>query len=256
MQIRQEGTRRVKLLPRAPRHNNKLTIKTLFHDDVIKWKHFPRYWPFVLGIHRSPLTKASKAELWCFLLSAPETNETPGWFETPSRSLWRHCNVPFDPAGNEVRIIILYNWVRITAAGPLFTKRKDVLPQDLGKSRSREIHVWTLQSLWNLTGTSAATLSRCLSNFRAIRKFNTQSSGLETPRDFTVSEGWIDPCHRWGRVSYSGCDIPRLRFHKTMPFDPLWFFNSYEILWPKYTPNSSLWILIMISFKHSSRVSH
>ena len=22
------------------------------HDDVIKWKHFPRYWPFVWGIHR------------------------------------------------------------------------------------------------------------------------------------------------------------------------------------------------------------
>ena len=25
------------------------------HDDVIKWKHFPRYWPFVRGIHRSRL---------------------------------------------------------------------------------------------------------------------------------------------------------------------------------------------------------
>ena len=40
------------------------------HDDVIKWKHFPRYWPFVRGIHRSrwiPRTKASDAELWCFL---------------------------------------------------------------------------------------------------------------------------------------------------------------------------------------------
>ena len=23
------------------------------HDDVIKWKHFPRYWPFVRGIHGS-----------------------------------------------------------------------------------------------------------------------------------------------------------------------------------------------------------
>ena len=22
------------------------------HDDVIKWKHFPRYWPIVRGIHR------------------------------------------------------------------------------------------------------------------------------------------------------------------------------------------------------------
>ena len=39
------------------------------HDDVIKWKHFPRNWPFVRGIHRSiPRTKASDAELWCFLI--------------------------------------------------------------------------------------------------------------------------------------------------------------------------------------------
>ena len=30
-------------------------IKTnfwLFHYDVIKWKYFPRYWPFVRGIRR------------------------------------------------------------------------------------------------------------------------------------------------------------------------------------------------------------
>ena len=25
------------------------------HDGVIKWKHFPRCWPFVCGIHRSPV---------------------------------------------------------------------------------------------------------------------------------------------------------------------------------------------------------
>ena len=25
------------------------------HDDVIKWKRFPRYCPFVRGIHRSPV---------------------------------------------------------------------------------------------------------------------------------------------------------------------------------------------------------
>ena len=25
------------------------------HDDVIKWKHFQRYWPLVRGIHRSPV---------------------------------------------------------------------------------------------------------------------------------------------------------------------------------------------------------
>ena len=30
------------------------------HDDVIKWKHFPRYWPFVHGIHRSPVNSPQK----------------------------------------------------------------------------------------------------------------------------------------------------------------------------------------------------
>ena len=52
------------------------------HDDVSKWKHFPRYWPFVRGIHRSPLNshKRLSKQLWGW------------WFETPLRPLWRHCN--------------------------------------------------------------------------------------------------------------------------------------------------------------------
>ena len=33
-----------------------------FHDDVIKWKHFPRYWPFVRGIHRSPVNYPHKGQ--------------------------------------------------------------------------------------------------------------------------------------------------------------------------------------------------
>ena len=45
------------------------------HNGVIKWKHFQSYWPFVRGIHRSPVnsrTKASDVELRCFLWYAPE----------------------------------------------------------------------------------------------------------------------------------------------------------------------------------------
>ena len=33
-----------------------------YHDDVIKWKHFPRYWPFVWGIHRSPVNSPHKGQ--------------------------------------------------------------------------------------------------------------------------------------------------------------------------------------------------
>ena len=32
------------------------------HDDVIKWKHFPRYCPFVQGIHRSPVNSPHKGQ--------------------------------------------------------------------------------------------------------------------------------------------------------------------------------------------------
>ena len=32
------------------------------HDDVIKWKHFPRHWPFVRGIHRSPVNSPHKGQ--------------------------------------------------------------------------------------------------------------------------------------------------------------------------------------------------
>ena len=70
-----------------------------WHDDVIKWKPFPRYWPFVRGIHRSPVnsrTKASDAELWCFFdrrLNERLSKQSWGWwFETLSRPLWRHRN--------------------------------------------------------------------------------------------------------------------------------------------------------------------
>ena len=37
-------------------------LNTLPHDDVIKWKHFPLHWPFVRGIHRSPVYSPHKGQ--------------------------------------------------------------------------------------------------------------------------------------------------------------------------------------------------
>ena len=33
-----------------------------YHDDVIQWKHFQQYWPFVRGIHRSPVNCPRKGQ--------------------------------------------------------------------------------------------------------------------------------------------------------------------------------------------------
>ena len=46
-----------------------------YHDDVIKWKHFLRYWFLCwefTGHRWIPRTKTSDAELWCFLWCATE----------------------------------------------------------------------------------------------------------------------------------------------------------------------------------------
>ena len=44
--------------PGAIRHQT----KNQFHNDVTKWKHFLRYWPFVWGIHRSPVNSLHKGQ--------------------------------------------------------------------------------------------------------------------------------------------------------------------------------------------------
>ena len=73
-----------------------------FHDDVIQWKHFPRHWPFVRGIHRSPVNSPHKGQwygaLMFFYLHPNKrlSKQWRGWwFETPSCPFWRHCNATF-----------------------------------------------------------------------------------------------------------------------------------------------------------------
>ena len=65
------------------------------HDGVIKWKHFPRYWPFVRGINghwwiprQRPVTRSFDVRL-----NKKLSKQSLGqWFETISGPLWRQCN--------------------------------------------------------------------------------------------------------------------------------------------------------------------
>ena len=74
-------------------------ISLLLHDDVIKWKYFPCYWPFVWEIHRSLVNSPHKGQ-WrgALMFSLIWKNKrlskqsTGGWFEKLSHSSWRQCN--------------------------------------------------------------------------------------------------------------------------------------------------------------------
>ena len=69
------------------------------HYDVIKWKHFPRYWHFLRVIHRSPVDFPWRPAMRSFddffdlrLNNRLGKQWRHRWFETPLCSLWRHCN--------------------------------------------------------------------------------------------------------------------------------------------------------------------
>ena len=66
------------------------------HDDVIKWKHFPRYWPFVREIHRSPVNFPHKGQ-WCgalmFTLICARMN---GWVNNREAGDLRRYLVHYD----------------------------------------------------------------------------------------------------------------------------------------------------------------
>ena len=79
-----------------------------FHEDIIKWKHFPRYWPFVRGIHRSPV-------------HSPDKDQWRGAFMFSLICAWINCWVNNRKAGDLRRhcahydvTVMLISWLSST----------------------------------------------------------------------------------------------------------------------------------------------
>ena len=68
-----------------------------YHDDVIKWKHFPRYWPFVWGSHRSPVNSPHKGQWRGALMFSLICVWINGWVNNREAGYLRryrvHCDV-------------------------------------------------------------------------------------------------------------------------------------------------------------------
>ena len=69
--------------------------QSVWYDDVIKWVHFPRYWSFVRGIHRSPVDSPHKGQwrgAWMFSLLCAWN----GWANNRDACDLRHHCAYFD----------------------------------------------------------------------------------------------------------------------------------------------------------------
>ena len=72
-------------------HSRCITV----HNDVMKWKYFPRYWHLVTAEFPSqrPVTRSFDTFFDLCLNKRLNKQSSRCRFGTPSRSLWRHCNV-------------------------------------------------------------------------------------------------------------------------------------------------------------------
>ena len=66
------------------------------HDDVIKWKHFPRYWPFVRGIHRWPVNSPHKGQWRRALMFSLICARINGWISNREAGDLRRYRAHYD----------------------------------------------------------------------------------------------------------------------------------------------------------------
>ena len=95
-----------------------------FHDDVIKWKHIPRYWAFVRGIHR-----------WLALFAG----NSPVTGEFPHKGQWRGALMFY------LICVWINDWVNHSEAGDL---RRNRALYDVIEMSSMIIYRGSCSYLW------------------------------------------------------------------------------------------------------------
>ena len=82
------------------------------HDDVIIWKHFPRHWPFVRGIHRWPVNSPHKGQWRGALMFSLICVRTNGLVNNREAGDLRRHRSHYD-----VTVMVITSSCNMTAAG-------------------------------------------------------------------------------------------------------------------------------------------
>ena len=79
------------------------------HGDIIKWQHFPDYWLFVRGIHRSPVNSPHKGQWRGALIFSLICAWINCWVNNGEAGHLRHHRAHYD-------VIVMYHILCLSAA--------------------------------------------------------------------------------------------------------------------------------------------
>ena len=147
-------------LPEIPR----VTLHSIGHSmDVIKWKHFPRYWPFVRGIHRSPVNSPHKGQWGGALMFTLICARINGWVNNREAGDLRRHRAHYD--------VIVMDRGRQSIAQP--TPQANCLPLELCKGTVKEFTFYDIRE-WMGPGAQSLLRQWCWVEFHPA----------------SLSEGW------------------------------------------------------------------
>ena len=111
-----------------------------YHDDVIKWKHFPHNWAFVRGIHRSPVNSPHKRQWRGALMFSLICVWINGWVNNREAGDLRPYRAHYDGI---VMIFVTYIHIHFSMKYFLMQMSRCLLKR----------HVqWIIQRLWTANG--------------------------------------------------------------------------------------------------------
>ena len=175
------------LMLRPPNPSLADPLFTPLHNDVIKWKHFPRYWPFVRGIPRSPVNSQQKGHwrgalvfsLICAWINVCVNNREAGDF--------RRCGAHYDVTVMLIHCILIC-WALMLWAAILLI---------VGTAPSGRFQRNDVIAFWNVCGLSCTLPALVLHHLcRQMRRYCSISRIIKrrfSPHNTRQPE----PCIRW-----------------------------------------------------------
>ena len=115
------------------------------HDDVIKWKYFPLYWPFVRGIHRWPVNSPHRGQWRGALMFSFICARIKGWVNNREAGDLRRHHAHYDVIVIMIESII---YARDWHLKPLRQeKMTTILQASFFKCISLDVNVWIAMNI-------------------------------------------------------------------------------------------------------------
>ena len=136
------GVQTLTYLQHATHHNNQLVQVLLFfccgsvpidgdlatlqwHDDVIKWKHFPCYRPFVRGIRRSSVNSSHKGQWRGVSIISLICAWINRWVNNREAGDLRHHRAHYDVIVMETTMMKISRWTTLITDNATTSKQKE-----------------------------------------------------------------------------------------------------------------------------------